>query len=126
MIRVLDTCAPTSPESAAPAQNNTSPAANEVPSEPAPAKDTSTQIHGLVSEPSPAPTFEEPTPEPVPEPEPVYEEPVVEQPSFEYANCCAVWQALGRSIWVGEPGFHSALDGNGDGEGCERRPRNCH
>lgn len=129
MIRVLDTCAPTSPESAAPAHTDTPPAANEVPSEPAPAEDTSTQIHGLVSQQTPAPAFEDPAPvepEPAPEPEPIYEEPAAEEPYFEYPNCCAVWQARGGPIWAGEPGFHSGLDRDGDGRGCERRPKNCH
>jgi hypothetical protein len=40
-----------------------------------------------------------------------------------YKNCTEVWAELGRPIMAGEPGFHSKLDGNGDGVGCEQRPR---
>ncbi|WP_175955611.1 excalibur calcium-binding domain-containing protein [Schaalia sp. Marseille-Q2122] len=127
ILRVLDKCATTATDSAAPTPAPTNDA-------PTPPEDSNTQFHGLVRESEPSPTVEEPalaqvpepTPEPAAAPEPVYEEPVVEQPSFEYANCCAVWQALGRSIWAGEPGFHSGLDGDGDGKGCDRHPLKCH
>lgn len=40
-----------------------------------------------------------------------------------FANCTAVWNAIGRPIRAGEPGFHSRLDRDNDGIGCERDPR---
>jgi len=40
-----------------------------------------------------------------------------------FRNCTHVWQVLGRPIRRGEAGFHSALDRDNDGVGCERRPR---
>lgn len=40
-----------------------------------------------------------------------------------FRNCTHVWEVLGRPIRAGERGFHSRLDGDGDGVGCERDPR---
>lgn len=40
-----------------------------------------------------------------------------------FRNCTEVWEELGRSIRSDEPGFHSGLDRDGDGVGCERDPR---
>jgi len=40
-----------------------------------------------------------------------------------FANCTEVWAELGRPIHAGEPGFHSRLDRDNDGVGCESRPR---
>jgi len=39
-----------------------------------------------------------------------------------FRNCTHVWEVLGRSIRRGEPGFHSALDRDNDGVGCEFQP----
>lgn len=43
--------------------------------------------------------------------------------STYYQNCRAVWDDIGRPIYSGEPGYASHLDKNGDGVGCESRPR---
>jgi len=43
--------------------------------------------------------------------------------SERFQNCTQVWEVLGRPIREGEPGFHSGLDGDNDGIGCETRPR---
>lgn len=43
--------------------------------------------------------------------------------SVEYKNCKDVWQRLGRPIKRTEPGFRPKFDADGDGTGCERRPR---
>ena len=40
-----------------------------------------------------------------------------------YPNCKAVWDELGRPIQNGEPGYDRNLDHDGDGVGCEQRPR---
>lgn len=40
-----------------------------------------------------------------------------------YKNCRAVWNELGRPIRSNEPGYGRHLDRDGDGVGCERRPR---
>ena len=40
-----------------------------------------------------------------------------------YPNCKAVWDELGRPIRNGEPGYDRNLDHDGDGVGCEQRPR---
>ncbi|EEW49475.1 excalibur domain protein [Corynebacterium efficiens YS-314] len=34
-----------------------------------------------------------------------------------------MWNAIGRSIKRGEPGYASHLDRDNDGVGCERDPR---
>lgn len=80
--------------------------------------------------PSEAPTSkpsEEPTSAPSQEqtPSPSSEAPVAATPSasaFEYKNCAAVWEALGRPIMSDEAGFHPGLDADGDKEGCEQDP----
>ncbi|WP_279019792.1 excalibur calcium-binding domain-containing protein [Mobiluncus mulieris] len=41
----------------------------------------------------------------------------------DYANCRDVWDALHRPISAGEPGFKSKFNRDGDGVGCESRPR---
>lgn len=55
---------------------------------------------------------------PVPEPAP---EPAAEAPAGEvsYANCTEVRAAGAAPIKVGDPGFSSKFDGDGDGIGCE-------
>lgn len=55
-----------------------------------------------------------PTPNPAPAPAP--------QGKY-YPNCKAVWDELGRPIRNGEPGYDRNLDHDGDGVGCEQRPR---
>lgn len=94
---------------------------------------TGEQTAPPVVEPSPEPSEPAPSPEPS---EPAPAEPTVEpsaNPSvapaptsdptaFEYENCRAVWDDLDRPIKEGEPGFHSGLDSDGDGVGCETDP----
>ena len=55
-----------------------------------------------------------PTPNPAPAPAP--------QGKY-YPNCKAVWDELVRPIRNGEPGYDRNLDHDGDGVGCEQRPR---
>ncbi|PRY12178.1 excalibur calcium-binding domain-containing protein [Kineococcus rhizosphaerae] len=51
--------------------------------------------------------------------------PVTTPPStgVYYANCTAVWNAIGRPIRSGEPGYRPGLDSDHDGVGCENDPR---
>ena len=66
-------------------------------------------IPGLPGLPNPNPA---PAPAPAPAPQGKY-----------YPNCKAVWDELGRPIRNGEPGYDRHLDHDGDGVGCEQRPR---
>lgn len=43
--------------------------------------------------------------------------------SAYYPNCTAVWNETGGPIYRGQPGYDSHLDRDGDGVGCEKRPR---
>lgn len=56
-----------------------------------------------------------PTEKPKPKPKP----PVNRAPSGGYANCTAVRNAGAAPIYYGDPGYHSRLDRDGDGVGCE-------
>ena len=58
------------------------------------------------------PGLPNPNPAPAPAPQGKY-----------YPNCKAVWDELGRPIRNGEPGYDQNLDHDGDGVGCEQRPR---
>ena len=58
------------------------------------------------------PGLPNPNPAPAPAPQGKY-----------YPNCKAVWDELGRPIRNGEPGYDRHLDHDGDGVGCEQRPR---
>lgn len=40
-----------------------------------------------------------------------------------YANCTAVWNAIGGPIYAGNAGYGTHLDRDGDGVGCENDPR---
>lgn len=40
-----------------------------------------------------------------------------------YANCTAVWNAIGGPIYRGQPGYTEDLDSDKDGVGCESDPR---
>ena len=71
----------------------------------------------LPEPPAPAP----PAPEPAPAPAPPAPAPAVQHST--YPNCRAVWNDLGRPIHRSDPGYGSHLDRDGDGVGCERRPR---
>ena len=86
--------------------------------------------------PAPAPA---PAPQPAPAPAPAQNQPARQaqaqaQPvrhqapapaasGKRYKNCRAVWNELGRPIRSNEPGYGRHLDWDGDGVGCERRPR---
>ena len=86
--------------------------------------------------PAPAPA---PAPKPAPAPAPAQNQPARQaqaqaQPvrhqapapaasGKRYKNCRAVWNELGRPIRSNEPGYGRHLDRDGDGVGCERRPR---
>ena len=86
--------------------------------------------------PAPAPA---PAPQPAPAPAPAQNQPARQvqaqaQPVHHqapapaasgkrYKNCRAVWNELGRPIRSNEPGYGRHLDRDGDGVGCERRPR---
>lgn len=71
--------------------------------------------------PKPAPA---PAPKPAPRPAPAPARPApAPAPAKTYANCRAVWNDLGRPIRRNEPGYGSHLDRDGDGVGCEKRPR---
>ncbi|MBA1836477.1 excalibur calcium-binding domain-containing protein [Corynebacterium sp. zg-913] len=67
--------------------------------------------------PRPAPA---PAPRPAPAPAPA---PRPAAASKSYPNCRAVWNDLGRPIRRGEAGYGSHLDRDGDGVGCEKRPK---
>ena len=57
-----------------------------------------------------------------PAPAPAAPPPVSARPVY-YPNCTAVWNAIGRPVYRGEPGYAPHLDRDGDGIGCETRPR---
>ena len=67
--------------------------------------------HNLINIPG-LPGLPNPNPAPAPAPQGKY-----------YPNCKAVWDELGRPIRNGEPGYDRNLDHDGDGVGCEQRPR---
>lgn len=50
--------------------------------------------------------------------------PATATPNVSYENCAAVWAATGGPISVGQPGFNVKFDKDGDGVGCEERPKN--
>lgn len=93
---------------------------------PAPAAAASPAEAAPVPAPEPIPVPEpvpEPEPAPVPEPEPV---PVPEpapapepDPGVYYANCTAAKAAGAAPLYVGSPGYRSALDADNDGVACE-------
>lgn len=49
--------------------------------------------------------------------------PAAATPNVSYENCAAVWAATGGPISVGQPGFSVEFDKDGDGVGCETRPK---
>lgn len=85
--------------------------------------------------PKPAPAPQPaPAPAPAPAPQPARQAQAQAQPvrhqapapaasGKRYKNCRAVWNELGRPIRSNEPGYGRHLDRDGDGVGCERRPR---
>lgn len=80
----------------------------------------------VVEEPAPAPApepvYEEPAPAPEPvyeEPAPVYEAPAPVAPTVSYASCKEVKAAGAAPIHLGDPGWDSKFDRDGDNVGCE-------
>jgi hypothetical protein len=83
-------------------------------------------------EPDPSPNSNSPAPEPAtaeapppprpppPPPPPASDPPVVDGASVYYPNCKAAKQAGAALLHIGEPGYRSGLDGDGDGVACER------
>lgn len=77
----------------------------------------------------PIPTVNPPPaeqPVPVAVPATTVEAPAAATPApvnITYENCTAVWDAIGRPINSGEPGFNEELDSNHNGIGCEQDPR---
>lgn len=71
-------------------------------------------------QPVPAP---QPAPAPRPAPAPAPRPAAAPTPAKAYPNCRAVWNDLGRPIRSNEPGYGSHLDRDGDGVGCEKRPK---
>lgn len=67
--------------------------------------------------PAPAPA---PAPRPAPAPAPA---PRPAPAAKTYPNCRAVWNDLGGPIYRGDAGYGSHLDRDGDGVGCEKRPK---
>ncbi|WP_225432899.1 excalibur calcium-binding domain-containing protein [Bifidobacterium saimiriisciurei] len=45
------------------------------------------------------------------------------KPSTHYKNCKEVWNAIGRPLHRGEPGYSTDLDSDHDGIACETRPK---
>lgn len=43
-------------------------------------------------------------------------------PADGWPNCTAAWEAGAAPVYRGDPGYHSRLDRDNDGIGCERRP----
>lgn len=91
-------------------------------------------LPGILPSPAPAPApLPAPAPEPVaPAPAPIAEPAPAPAPrpaaaprpaTKTYPNCRAVWRDLGRSIRRSDAGYDTHLDRDGDGIGCERRPR---
>ncbi|MHA7154736.1 GmrSD restriction endonuclease domain-containing protein [Arthrobacter sp. TMN-50] len=104
MARVLgncsDTLAPTS-------QTSPEPVPEPAPTQaPAPA-------------PAPAPVPEPPAPAPAPAPVPAPVPAPAPAPAAPFANCTAARAAGAAPVLLGQPGYGSHLDGDGDGVGCE-------
>ena len=82
-----------------------------------------------VSKPAPAPAprpAPAPAPAPAPRPAPAPAPAPAPRPAptaKTYPNCRAVWNDLGGPIRRGDAGYGSHLDRDGDGVGCEKRPK---
>lgn len=74
--------------------------------------------------PAPAPAQNQPARQAQAQAQPVrHQAPAPATSGKRYKNCRAVWNELGRPIRSNEPGYGRHLDRDGDGVGCERRPR---
>lgn len=87
-----------------------------------------TTAFSMSSEPPVPPVEPEPTADLVPAvvPATAVEAPTAATPApanVTYENCRAVWDAIGRPINAGEPGYDEKLDSNHNGVGCEQDPR---
>ncbi|MHA7177277.1 GmrSD restriction endonuclease domain-containing protein [Arthrobacter sp. Sr24] len=101
MARVLDGCA----DIEVPTNQTAPPVA---PVAPVPAVEAA-PVAPAAPAPAPVPLVQPPAPAPVPAP----------APAAFYQNCSAVRAAGAAPILVGQPGFQSKFDGDGDGVGCE-------
>ena len=72
-----------------------------------------------VAPPAPAPAPVQPAPAPAPAPAQPAPAPVQAPVSVYYPNCAAVRAAGAAPIHIGDPGYSSKLDRDGDGIGCE-------
>lgn len=88
--------------------------AKKAPAKPAPAKKVPVK-----KAPKPAPTKKPVAAKPAPAKRPA---PARAQNVY-YQNCKDVWNRLGRPIYQRDAGFSSRFDRDGDGVGCEKRPR---
>ncbi|WP_324590040.1 DUF1524 domain-containing protein [Citricoccus sp.] len=69
---------------------------------------------------TPKPTYTpKPTPTYTPKPQPTYTPPPTKAPAAYYKNCSAARAAGAAPVRVGDPGYGSHLDRDGDGIGCE-------
>ncbi|MEU5155293.1 excalibur calcium-binding domain-containing protein [Glycomyces sp. NPDC021274] len=96
--------------------------AAEAVSTPEPSESSASPSAGAASEEAATGEAEpDPEPEPEPEPDPTTEaaEESEEQSDVYYENCDAVRAAGADPIHVGEPGYDTHLDRDGDGVGCE-------
>lgn len=82
--------------------------AKKAPAKPAPAKKVPVK-----KAPKPAPTKKPVAAKPAP----------ARAQNVYYQNCKDVWNRLGRPIYQRDAGFSSRFDRDGDGVGCEKRPR---
>ena len=74
--------------------------------------------------PAPAPAQNQPARQAQAQAQPVrHQAPAPAASGKRYKNCRAVWNELGRPIRSNEPGYGRHLDRDGDGVGCERKPR---
>jgi hypothetical protein len=74
---------------------------------------------------APAPAAAEPVAPaaPVPAAAPAAPAPAAAQPDVSYANCTEVWAAGAGPIHRDDPGFSPEFDSDGDGMGCESKPK---
>ena len=115
------TAVPTSAPTPTASPTPVPPTATPVPSTPLPASPTATAVPAptataVPAAPQPTAVPVVPTPTPIPPPPPPTATPVRE---VYYANCTAVREAGVAPIRIGQPGYGTHLDRDGDGIACE-------
>ena len=115
------------PDAALPTSAEPPPTADSIDATPAPAPATSTPpppvTSPVVTQPvrtTPVAITPKPTPPPVTSAEPTEPDPA--PADVYYKNCTAAWEAGAAPLLVGEPGYRTRMDGDGDGVACESRP----